>query len=104
MPPVIMTIPIIFNRTRKEWDINYSEVDYDARLQIYGWDKTEHIETLDSSLTFIECQSYYTFILGYEFINKMDFKLHYCGNYECDGDCGVQSCSMCIDICRCEIL
>jgi hypothetical protein len=27
--------------------------------------------------------------------------VHYCGEEECDGECGVQQCGVCIDCCRC---
>ena len=27
--------------------------------------------------------------------------VHYCGEEECDGECGVQQCGVCIDTCRC---
>jgi hypothetical protein len=27
--------------------------------------------------------------------------VHYCGENDCEGDCGVQRCGMCIDTCRC---
>jgi hypothetical protein len=27
--------------------------------------------------------------------------VHYCGDEECDGECGVQQCGVCIDCCRC---
>ena len=27
--------------------------------------------------------------------------IHYCGDEECDGECGVQPCGFCIDCCRC---
>ncbi len=27
--------------------------------------------------------------------------VHYCGDAECDGECGVQPCGVCIDCCRC---
>lgn len=28
--------------------------------------------------------------------------VHYCGDWKCDWDCGVQSCGGCIDTCRCD--
>ena len=28
--------------------------------------------------------------------------VHYCGEEECDGECGVQPCGECIDTCRCH--
>lgn len=28
---------------------------------------------------------------------------HYCGIKECDGECGVQPCGVCIDCCRCDV-
>lgn len=27
--------------------------------------------------------------------------LHYCGDEECHGECGVQPCGVCVDCCRC---
>jgi hypothetical protein len=29
-------------------------------------------------------------------------RLHYCGDEDCDGECGVQYCGCCIDVCRCS--
>jgi hypothetical protein len=27
---------------------------------------------------------------------------HYCGDDRCEGECGIQDCGLCIDVCRCE--
>jgi hypothetical protein len=36
------------------------------------------------------------------FLDACEMK-HNCGLKECDGECGVQPCGVCIDCCRCDI-
>ena len=40
-------------------------------------------------------------IVCQNFIGRPTFTC-YCGDRGCDGDCGVQSCGSCIDVCRCN--
>jgi hypothetical protein len=45
---------------------------------------------------------YYIVKEALEAFNNRYTPLCYCGYSDCDGDCGTQSCGVCIDCCRCD--